>query len=102
MTFKPTRGPFPATRMRRLRAADFSRALVRESALTPADLIFPVFVLEGENQREAVPSMPGIERLSIDLLVKQAAELVALDIPAVALFPVVPAEKKSPVLGKMS
>ncbi len=95
MTFKPTRGPFPATRMRRLRAAEFSRRLVRENALTPADLIFPVFVVEGDNQREAVPSMPGVERLSIDLLITQAAQLVALGIPAIALFPVVPATKKS-------
>ena len=75
--------------MRRLRANAFSRDLVRESLLTPADLIFPVFVLEGSNQREAVPSMPGIERLSIDLLVEQAREAQQLGIPALALFPVV-------------
>lgn len=95
MSFTPTRGAFPATRMRRLRATDFARTLVRESALTPGDLIYPVFVLEGEGQREAVPSMPGVERLSVDLLTELAGELVALGIPAVALFPVVPAEKKS-------
>jgi len=81
--------------MRRLRAAQFSRALVRESALTPADLIFPVFVLEGSGEREAIPSMPGIERLSVDLLLQQARELVSLGVPAIALFPVVSADKKS-------
>lgn len=95
MAFTPSRGPFPTTRMRRLRAAAFARDLVREHALSPADFIFPVFVLEGKNQREAVPSMPGIERLSIDLLVEQAREVAGLGIPALALFPVVPAERKS-------
>lgn len=95
MGFESTRGPFPGTRMRRLRASDFARRLVRENTLTPNDLIFPVFVLEGEGQREAVPSMPGVERLSIDLLVELAADMVSLGIPAIALFPVVPAEKKS-------
>ena len=74
MSFSSARGPFPSTRMRRLRAREFSRRLVGESLLTPADLIYPVFVLEGEGQREAVPSMPGIERLSIDLLVQQARD----------------------------
>lgn len=86
---------FPRTRMRRLRAHDFSRRLVREHQLTVHDLIYPVFVLEGEQQREAVPSMPGVERLSIDLLVEAAREWVDLGIPMVALFPVVPTEKKS-------
>jgi len=81
--------------MRRLRANDFARRLVRENTLSPSDLIYPVFVLEGENQREAVPSMPGVERLSIDLLVELAGEMVSLGIPAIALFPVVPLEKKS-------
>lgn len=95
MSYVHSRGPFPATRMRRLRATEFARRLVRESALAPDDLIYPVFVLEGEGQREAVPSMPGVERLSVDLLVELAAEVVALGIPALALFPVVPAEKKS-------
>ncbi len=85
---------FPATRLRRNRASDFSRRLVRENHLSPDNLIFPVFVLDGENQREAVASMPGVERLSIDLLVAQAAEVVELGIPAIALFPVVPAEHK--------
>lgn len=95
MAFESTRGAFPATRMRRLRASDFARRLVRENTLSPNDLIYPVFVLEGENQREAVPSMPGVERLSIDLLVELAGEMVSLGIPAIALFPVVPVEKKS-------
>jgi len=81
--------------MRRMRAREFSRRLVRESHLSPADLIFPVFVLEGSGVREAVPSMPGIERLSIDLLVEQAREVHALGVPAIAVFPVVGAEKKS-------
>jgi porphobilinogen synthase len=95
MAFTSPRGPYPQTRMRRLRANNFSRALVRESGLTPADLIYPVFVLEGSSQREAIPSMPGIERLSIDLLVEQARELHQLGVPALALFPVVAADRKS-------
>ncbi len=95
MSFSSHRGPFPTTRMRRLRASDFSRALVRESLLSPADLIYPVFVLEGSDAREAVPSMPGIERLSIDLLLQQAREIHALGIPAIALFPVVGQDRKS-------
>ena len=95
MAFNTQRGLYPHTRMRRLRANDFSRRLVRENALTPADLIFPVFVLEGNNQREAIPSMPGIERLSLDLLLEQAREVRQLGIPAIALFPVVTAERKS-------
>ncbi|GAB5452629.1 MAG: porphobilinogen synthase [Halioglobus sp.] len=95
MGFTTSRAPFPQTRMRRLRAHDFSRRLVRENQLTPADLILPVFVLEGENQREAVQSMPGVERLSTDLLVKLAREAHSLGIPAIALFPVVEEEKKS-------
>jgi porphobilinogen synthase len=95
MAFDTQRGPFPATRMRRLRASDFARRLVRESMLTPADLIYPVFVLEGSGQHEAVPSMPGIERKSIDLLVAEARELQALGIPAVALFPVIDGGRKS-------
>ena len=89
------RGPFPHTRMRRLRAQPFSRALVSENTLTSADLIYPVFVLEGSQQRESVPSMPGVERLSIDLLCELAQEAVGLGIPAFALFPVVGQEHKS-------
>ena len=86
---------FPTTRMRRLRSSDFVRRLVSESHLTPADLIQPLFVCEGTDYREQVPSMPGIERLSIDLLVKKCRKLHDLGIPAVALFPVVPKDKKS-------
>ena len=86
---------FPATRLRRNRASDFSRRLVRENQLAPDNLIYPVFVLEGEGQRERVPSMPGVDRLSIDLLVEQAAEVVELGIPAIALFPVVSVENKN-------
>ena len=93
--FQTTRGPFPTTRMRRLRASEFARRLVSENALSPSDFIYPVFVLEGRGQREAIASMPGIERLSIDLLVEQAREAQALGVPALALFPVVSAEKKS-------
>lgn len=85
---------FPVSRLRRNRVSDFARRMVRESVLTPDNLIYPVFVLEGAGQREPVPSMPGVERVSIDLLLEQAAELVELGIPAIALFPVVPAEKK--------
>jgi porphobilinogen synthase len=81
--------------MRRLRAKDFARQLVRESHLTPGDLIYPVFVLEGSGQREAIPSMPGIDRLSIDLLVEQAREIAQLGVPAIALFPVVGTDRKS-------
>ena len=95
MSFSSQRGAFPQTRMRRLRANEFSRRLVRESNLSPADFIFPVFVLEGSEQREAIPSMPGIERLSVDLLVAQAREIQQLGIPAIALFPVVAPERKS-------
>jgi porphobilinogen synthase len=81
--------------MRRMRRDEFSRRLMRETVLTPADLIWPVFVLEGQNRREAVASMPGVERLSIDLLVQEATTLAALGVPAVALFPVTPQEAKS-------
>jgi len=86
---------FPRRRMRRMRRDDFSRRLMRETTLTVDDLIWPVFVLEGEGRREAVPSMPGVERLSIDLLLEEAAQLVALGVPAVALFPVTPLACKS-------
>lgn len=86
---------FPLRRMRRLRKHDFSRRLVAENQLTANDLIYPVFVIEGENQRVQVPSMPGVERLTIDQLLLEAAELVKYGVPAVALFPVVGEEKKS-------
>jgi len=87
--------PFPLTRLRRMRRDGFSRALMRETVLTSADLILPVFVREGQGQREAVASMPGVERVSIDLLLDLAAKAQALGIPALALFPVTPAEAKS-------
>lgn len=86
---------FPATRMRRMRKNDFSRRLMRENKLTVDDLIYPVFVLEGTNSREKIDSMPDVERLSMDLLVEEARELYILGIPAIAIFPVVSAEKKS-------
>jgi len=89
------RGPFPQTRMRRMRAQAFSRALMSENTLTVSDLIYPVFVLEGENQREAVASMPGVERVSIDLLCQLGNEAVELGIPMFALFPVVGQAQKS-------
>jgi porphobilinogen synthase len=89
------RAEFPTTRMRRQRRHEFSRRLVRETLLTPADFIYPVFVLEGQGQREAVPSMPGVERLSIDLLVEEARQIHDLGIPAMALFPVTPPSAKS-------
>ena len=93
--FDTGRGRFPGVRMRRMRHDDFSRNLMRESRLAASDLIYPVFVLDGENQREAVTSMPGVERLSIDQLVEEAASVQQLGIPAMALFPVTPAEHKS-------
>ena len=88
-------GSFPFSRMRRMRKDDFSRRLMRENVVTANDLILPVFVLEGDNQRQEIPSMPGVERLSIDLLIKQAEEAYALGIPAMAIFPVVEADGKS-------
>ena len=90
-----SRAPWPATRMRRMRRDDFSRRLMRENTLTVDDLIYPVFVLEGSNQTETVPSMPGVKRMSIDLLVKEAEELAELGVPAMALFPVTPADVKT-------
>ena len=86
---------YPGTRMRRMRRNTFSRALMREHTLTPADLIQPVFVIEGENQSEAVESMPGVERLSINRLLALAERLQTLGVPAIALFPVVGLDKKS-------
>ena len=84
-----------STRMRRMRASSFSRELMREHTLTASDLIFPIFILEGEQQRQPIASMPGVERLSIDLLVAEAKELVTLGIPAIALFPVIDESLKS-------
>jgi porphobilinogen synthase len=88
-------GGYPFTRMRRMRRDDFSRRLMRETHLAPDDLIYPVFVLEGEDNREPVVSMPGVERMSIDLLVKEAKQIAALGVPAMALFPVTAPEAKS-------
>ncbi|MBC7488856.1 MAG: porphobilinogen synthase [Glaciimonas sp.] len=81
--------PFPALRMRRMRNAAFSRAMMRENTVTAADLIYPVFMIEGSNHREKVASMPGVERLSVDRLLHVAEECVELDIPVIALFPVI-------------
>ena len=86
---------YPLTRKRRNRKDDFSRRLTREHTLTVDDLIQPVFICEGEQKREAIPSMPGIARLSIDLLLEECRELVALGVPAIALFPVIGQEHKS-------
>ncbi len=87
---------FPHTRLRRLRRDDFTRRLVRENALSVNDLIYPVFVLDGEKKREAVASMPGVERLSLDLLLPVAEKCVKLGIPVMALFPVIDASLKTP------
>ena len=81
--------------MRRMRRDDFSRRLMRETTLTPDDFIYPVFVMEGRKQRVAVPSMPGIERVTIDELAREAEAISHLGVPAIALFPVTPAEAKS-------
>lgn len=86
---------FPITRMRRMRKDEFSRRLMCENVLTSNDLILPMFVIEGHNKRESIKSMPGVERLSIDLLVAEAKEVVALGIPMIALFPVTPDDVKS-------
>ncbi|MBP6711075.1 MAG: porphobilinogen synthase [Propionivibrio sp.] len=93
MNFKTS---FPGTRMRRMRRDDFSRRLMRESVLTPDDLIYPVFVLEGVNRVEAVSSMPGVERQSLDRLLSTAERAQSLGIPALALFPVVDSAFKTP------
>lgn len=89
------KGVFPATRMRRMRRDDFSRRLMRENVLTANDFIYPVFVLEGAARTEAVTSMPGVERMSLDRLLPVAERAVELGIPALALFPVVDSSKKS-------
>ncbi len=88
-------GKYPATRPRRMRRDEFSRRLMREHIVTADDLIYPVFVLDGENRIEEVASMPGVRRQSIDVLLKTAGECVALGIPALALFPVVDQSLKS-------
>jgi porphobilinogen synthase len=90
-----TPSQYPAVRMRRMRRDPFSRALMRENTVTASDLIYPVFILDGQNQRQQVASMPGVERVSVDLLLKVAEEAVALGIPVLALFPVVEASLKT-------
>ena len=86
---------YPVTRMRRMRSSEFSRRLMRENELTVNDLIFPMFIKEGTGEREPVGSMPGLLRFSVDELVKEARELVALGIPAIALFPNISQQLKS-------
>ena len=88
--------PFPATRMRRLRRHDWTRRLVAEARLSPADLIWPLFVIDGHGRREPVPPMPGVDRLSIDLAVRAADEAASLGIPVIALFPHTEASLKTP------
>ena len=82
--FDTSRGAFPGVRMRRMRRDNFSRRLMRESQVSADDLIFPMFILDGSKQQESIPSMPGIERVSIDILLKQAEQALNLGIPAVA------------------
>ncbi|MCD8338916.1 MAG: porphobilinogen synthase [Burkholderiales bacterium] len=89
-------GKYPSVRMRRMRKNDFSRRLMRETRLSADDLIYPVFVIEGENNRVPVPSMPGVERLSLDLLTKRAEETLKLGIPLMALFPSIDLSLKTP------
>jgi porphobilinogen synthase len=88
-------GSFPAVRMRRMRRDEFSRRLMRESVLTANDLIYPVFVLDGKNRTEKVPSMPGVERMTIDRLLRLAESCLKLRIPALALFPVIDQKLKT-------
>lgn len=95
MTEKTAKGTFLSSRPRRMRHDDFSRRLMRESNLSTDDLIYPLFIIEGSNQRTPIDSMPGIERLSIDLLLEEAKILLELKIPAIALFPVISSAKKS-------
>jgi porphobilinogen synthase len=90
-----TKGSFPGTRMRRMRRDDFSRRLMRENSLGADDLIYPVFVLEGANRVEAVASMPGVERMSLDRLLPVAEKALKLGVPAIALFPVIDGGKKT-------
>lgn len=99
MTFNNAQRFYPESRLRRMRSDDFSRRLMAESSVSVDDLIYPMFVLEGHQERQAIASMPGIERLSIDLLVEEVKHLAALGVPAVALFPVTPLDAKS-LLGE--
>jgi len=86
---------FPGTRMRRMRQHQFTRSMMAENTLSASDLIYPMFILEGKNRVETISSMPGIERMSIDLLIKEAEALVELGVPAIAIFPVTPVDLKS-------
>jgi porphobilinogen synthase len=86
---------FPRIRMRRMRRDEFSRRLMRETQLTVDSLIYPMFVVEGRKQRQTIASMPGVERLSVDELLRECESLVQLKVPAIALFPVIPLDKKS-------
>ncbi len=95
MTDNSHKGTSRISRPRRMRSDEFSRRLMRESTISVDDLIYPMFIIEGKNQQTAIDSMPGIVRLSIDLLIKEAKELIELGIPAIALFPVVSDAKKS-------
>lgn len=95
MSIKLTARRFPKTRARRMRYSPFSRRLMAETVLTVDDLIYPLFVMEGHQQREAISSMPGIERITLDILLQEAAQLVELGVPAIALFPVIASDKKS-------
>lgn len=88
-------GAFPGRRLRRVRRHDFSRRLVAENQLTVNDLIYPVFVMEGRQQQQAVPSMPGVNRMTIDVLLKEAEALAKLGVPVLSLFPVIESDKKS-------
>jgi porphobilinogen synthase len=87
-------------RPRRLRKQKFNRSLVRENSLSASDLIYPLFVIEGENKREAIESMPGIERVSVDQLLVEAKEIIDLKIQAIALFPVISSDKKTEEAGE--
>src|SRR5512137_2503169 len=95
MTHHNHPGQYPRVRMRRMRRDDFSRRMMRETTLTPSDFIYPLFVMEGSKQRVAIPSMPGIERVTVDELVREAEEIARLGVPAIALFPVTAPEAKS-------
>ena len=95
MAFSDAQRYFPETRMRRMRRDDFSRRLMAENQIHTNDLIYPMFIIEGHQEREAIPSMPGIERLSVDLAVAECKHLYSLGIPAIALFPVTPESAKS-------
>ncbi len=91
----PVIGAFPRRRMRRVRKSDFARQMISEHRLHASDLIYPVFIIDGEDQVEAIPSMPGVERKTLDRLLQECQEVVALGIPAIALFPVTPVDSKS-------